>query len=401
MATTLPAGAELASLLHAVAKLGAVLAPVNTRLTAAERRSQLDAAAPRVVVHEPLAGEKAVVELRDRVDPEAPWTLLFTAGTSGAPKPVLLSHRNHAASALASAWALGVAPDDRWLCPVPLFHVAGLAILARCAAYATQAIVHERFDADAVAAALSGGAATLVSVVPTMLARLLDAGVEAHPALRTVVVGGAGTPAALLRRAAERGLPIVRTYGMTEAASQVATAPGLTADAALDTEPPGARPLPGVELRVAADGEVLVRGAMVSRDALAPDGWLHTGDRGRLDDEGALHVDGRLDDVIVTGGENVAAAEVEDALLAHPTVADAAVAGEPDPEWGSAVVAYVVPTAGAAPAPGELTAHCRARLAGFKVPKEIRLVESLPRNAAGKLVRRRLGSVNRIGSAAG
>ena len=167
---------------------------------------------------------------------------------------------------------------------------------------------------------------------------------------------------------------------MTETASQVVTA--------LPGERSG-RPLPGVELDISADGEILVRGPMVSEGALAADGWLHTGDRGRLDDEGRLHVEGRLKEIIVTGGENVAPVEVEGALLAHPAVLDAGVAGLPDPEWGEAIVAFVVSGTDDLD-PAELRAWCRDRLAPHKVPKQIELVRELPRNAAGKLLRERL-----------
>jgi acyl-CoA synthetase (AMP-forming)/AMP-acid ligase II len=141
-------------------------------------------------------------------------------------------------------------------------------------------------------------------------------------------------------------------------------------------------------LRIGADGEVLVRGPMVAPGALAPDGWLHTGDLGRLDEEGRLHVEGRLKELIVTGGENVAPLEVERALLAHPAVADAAVVGRPDPEWGEAIAAFVV--TGHAASEDELRAWCRRRLAPHKVPKRIQIVDALPRNAAGKVVRGRL-----------
>ena len=159
---------------------------------------------------------------------------------------------------------------------------------------------------------------------------------------------------------------------MTETASQIVTgAEG--------------RPLPGVELRIGDDGEILVRGPMVAAGALGPDGWLHTGDRGRLDRDGSVHVEGRIKDVIVTGGENVAAAEVEEALLSHPAVEDAGAAARPDAEWGEVVVAHVVLAAEASDA--ELAAHCRERLAGYKVPKAFVRHDALPRNAAGKLLR--------------
>ena len=182
-------------------------------------------------------------------------------------------------------------------------------------------------------------------------------------------------------RSASKRLPLLQTYGMTETASQVVTAaPGLDSRA---------RPLPGVELSTTAEGELLVRGAMVSQGALADDGWLHTGDRGHVDADGGVHVEGRIGDTIVTGGENVAAAEVEEALLSHPAVRDAGVVGRPDAEWGQIVVAYVVVDGGAV-SDEELLTHARSRLAGYKLPKAIHRRDELPRNAAGKLLRRRL-----------
>jgi O-succinylbenzoic acid--CoA ligase len=203
-----------------------------------------------------------------------------------------------------------------------------------------------------------------------MVRRLRAAGLTTAPALRAALVGGGPVPQDLLDWGASVGLPFVETYGMTETCSQIAT-PKL---------------LPGVEVRIAADGEILVRGPMVAPGALAGDGWLHTGDRGQLDPDGRLHVDGRLKDVIVSGGENVPAAEVEEALLAHPAVDDAAVVGRPDTEWGEAVVAYVVTTA----ADEELREHCRQRLARHKVPRAFERVAELPRTESGKVLKGRL-----------
>jgi o-succinylbenzoate---CoA ligase len=300
-------------------------------------------------------------------------TLVFTSGTSGEPKPVGLTAANHEASAIASAWNLGVDPGDRWLCCLPLWHVGGLSILHRSAIYGTTAVLHDGFDPERVRDELASGGITLVSLVSTMLRRLIDAGLGEWPELRAALVGGGPIPADLVEWAAESGFPLVPTYGMTETASQIVT---------------GDRPLLGVELRIADDGEILVRGPMVAPGALAEDGWLHTRDRGRLDPEGRLHVEGRLDDTIVTGGENVAALEVEEALLSHPAVSDAAVVGRPDPEWGEAVTAYLVAADGASDE--DLIAHARERLAPHKVPKAIHRRDELPRNAAGKLVRGRL-----------
>jgi O-succinylbenzoic acid--CoA ligase len=260
---------------------------------------------------------------------------------------------------------------------LPLFHVGGLSILTRTAFYGASAIVHERFDAEAVRDSLESGEATMVSLVATMLRRLRDAGLERAPGLRAALVGGGPVPRDLLDWGEEIGLPLLQTYGMTETCSQVATA-GAGSSAA--------RPLPGVDVRIGGRGEILVRGPMVSRGALSDDGWLHTGDRGRLED-GFLHVDGRIKDTIVTGGENVAAAEVEEALVAHPAVAEAAVIGRPDPEWGEAVTAFVV-VDGARD--DELLAWCRERLAGYKVPRAIVRVEELPRTPSGKLLKGRL-----------
>jgi o-succinylbenzoate---CoA ligase len=391
VATTLSPSLAFAALLHATAKLGAALAPLNTRLTRAERAAQLDDSGARIVVDEPLDGEEAGIDgaaAGGAEQRDADWTVLFTSGTAGVPKPVRLSRRNHVASALASAWGLGVAPDDRWLCVLPLFHVGGLAILIRSAVYGTAAVVHERFDAGDAAASLGGGEVTLASLVPTMLRRIADEGLDSAPDVRAVLLGGASSPRDLLRWAAGRGLPVMRTYGMTETASQIATE--ALRPHGLSHGEDGARPLPGVQLRIGADEEVLVRGPMVARGSLASDGWLHTGDRGRLDDRGLLHVEGRLDEVIVTGGEKVAAREVEDALLSHGAVRDTAVIGTPDPEWGHAVTAFVV--ADGTVSAAELRDHCRRHVAGYKVPKRVVFVDSLPRNAAGKLARTALAA---------
>jgi len=400
VATVLPPGADFAALLHATPRLGAVLAPLSPRVTAGEREAALAVSAPRLVVDEPLAGSEAdVPDLAAALGPEVAHTILFTSGTTATPKPVTLTYANHLASARASAANLGVEPDDRWLCALGVHHVGGLAILLRSAINGTAAVVHERFDADAVTASLESGEATLVSLVATQLRRLLAAGLETAPALRAALLGGGPVPCELLAWAAERGLPFLQTYGMTETASQIVTLP---ASEALEARRRGSagRALQDVELRIApGDAEILVRGPMVSRPAAAADGWLHTGDRGALDADGYLWVDGRLDDVIVTGGENVAAGEVEEALTAHPAVAEAAVVGHPDAEWGQVVTAYVVLEAGAEPASDEeLLGHCRRRLAAFKIPKRIHRLSALPDTDSGKVARARLPAVGDPGS---
>jgi O-succinylbenzoic acid--CoA ligase len=246
----------------------------------------------------------------------------------------------------------------------------------------TTAVLHERFETERVKRVLEAGEVTLASLVPTMLVRLRDAGLRQAPGLRAIALGGAPIPAGLLAWAAEAGIPVTPVYGMTETCAQiVAGSPG--------------RPLRGVELEIGAGSEILVRGPMVAPGSLAADGWLHTGDLGRLDERGRVHVEGRLKELIVTGGENVAPLEVEQALLAHPAVADAAVVGRPDAEWGEAVTAFVVLREPAGEE--ELRAWCRDRLAPHKVPKTVELVDSLPRTPAGKLARSRLAASTRLG----
>ena len=305
-------------------------------------------------------------------------TIMHTSGTTSAPKPVELTFANWQANALGSAVVLGLDLEERWLCTMPLAHVGGLSILLRSAVYATTVVLHERFDTGAVLEELMSPSRriTLVSLVPTMLARLLDAGLERPPTLRWALLGGGPISPALLARAADAAVPVAPTYGMTEACSQIATF---------------GFPLPGVEIRLGADGEILVRGPIVAPGAVDEQGWLHTGDLGRFGGGGSrLEIVGRKADTIVSGGENVAPAEVEAVLLEHPAVADAGVFARADPEWGEAVVARVVVCDGAEVSPEELRAWCAGRLARFKVPKDVVFARELPRTPSGKLVRREL-----------
>jgi o-succinylbenzoate---CoA ligase len=361
VALALPAGAEFAAALHGCLLLGAAAMPVDLRLPEAERAPLLRAAA--AIVDGPLEGGPAPPFAPDLHDAAL---IVHTSGTTGAPRPVTLSFGNVQANALGSAVALGLDPHERWLCPLPLSHVGGLMVLLRSAIYATTAVVGppERDDV------------TLASMVPTLLARLLDAGAPPPLRLRAVLLGGAPATRGLLADAREAGWPVAPTYGLTQACSQVTVGePG-------DVETSG-RPLPGVRVTLAADGEILVEGPTV-----AGGGTLRTGDLGAFDDRGRLIVTGRKGDTIVTGGENVAPAEVEAVLLAHPAVADAGVFARPHPEWGEAVTARVVLKDPATA--DELRDFARERLARFKVPKEIELADDLPRTASGKLVRREL-----------
>ena len=339
---------------------GAEIALLNTRLTPVERQAQI-----AFLQQHASAG---------------PATLLFTSGTTGAPKAAALTAQNHEASAHAANQVLGVDASSRFVCTLPLFHVGGLSIAFRCARAGATMLLHERFDAATVAAELRSGA-THVSLVAVTLARLLDEGHRFPPAL--AIVGGGPAPPALLQKARRAGLRVVHTWGMTETASMATCERPDDADGA--TAGP---PLPGFELRT-VQGEIEVRGPAVMRGYLGHepvDGWLRTGDLGDIDARGRLVVHARRGDLIVSGGENVYPAEVEAALLQHPRVREAAVLPADDAIWGQVGVAYVTTTA----AESELREFLRERLAGYKIPARFVALPELPRNAAGKIDRLKL-----------
>ncbi len=367
--------------LHACLLVGGVVVPIDPRLTPAERRVRLNGT--EVIVGE---GHGAVIRrdskpstfafFRPSADDVA--LVVHTSGTTGAARPVELTYGNVRASAMASAVALGLDHEERWLCPLPLAHVGGLMVLLRSVIYASCAVLAPTpFVAERIAALLAEDV-TVASLVPTMLRRVLDISPQRPRKLRTILLGGAPADRALLERAAAAGYPVSQTYGMTETCSQVTVSePG-------DLDTAGVA-LPGVRVTVEADGGLVVEG-----DIVAGGGPLVTGDIGRLDERGRLIVLGRRDDLIITGGDNVAPAEVENVLLGHPDVADVAVLARPDREWGEAVTALVVPRAGAEMNADELRRFCLERLARFKVPKSFETVPAVPRNAAGKLLRREL-----------
>jgi O-succinylbenzoic acid--CoA ligase len=309
----------------------------------------------------------------------------MTSGSSGAPDPVGLTYGNFLWSAVASGFNIGVDPEDRWLCCLPLSHISGLSIVMRSVIYGTTAVVHDGFDVDQVGEALEGDRIGIVSLVATMLTRLLEAGADLSGP-RALLVGGGPVPEEPLEEALGQGATVVQTYGLTEACSQVTTLAPTDARRKLGS---AGRPLLTTHLRI-QDGEILVQGPTVAPTCVDADGWLHTGDLGHIDEEGFLYVEDRMDDMIVSGGENVVPAEVEKVLLRHPEVADAAVVGREDPEWQQAVTAIVVLEDGSAATPDDLRRHCAEFLAGFKVPKRVELAAALPRTPSGKLMRRAL-----------
>jgi O-succinylbenzoic acid--CoA ligase len=405
VAIALPAGLDFACALHGCLLLGAVAVPVDLRLSAAEQETI--ASGSEVLVEQDFfngfdfgraegppdaqfgSGARHEPERETAChDLDATAVVIHTSGTSAAPKPIELTYGNLLWSAFGSAVALGLDANERWLCALPLSHVGGLSILVRSAIYATTAVVHERFETNRVLHALKEEDITLVSLVATTLARLLDAGLEHPPALRCALTGGGPVPAALVERADAAGVPVSMTYGLTESCSQVTTTP--VASIARGQRGAGP-PLFCTRVRCAADGEVLVSGPTVAPGAIAQDGWLHTGDLGSFDEHGNLSIVGRKADTIVSGGENVAPSEVEAVLEAHPEVLEAAVVARPDEQWGEAVTAIVVARPGSAPATEALREHCANRLAPYKVPKRVELrTDPLPRTRSGKLLRREL-----------
>jgi O-succinylbenzoic acid--CoA ligase len=382
-----PAGLDYVILIHALMKLGAVVHPLNPALTRPELDAELNRAKPALVVTESdhVTMSEADLPLLGEHDLDALHCRILTSGTSGSSRLVGLTYGNHLWSAVGSAFNLGVDPADRWLCCLPLYHVAGLQIVMRSVIYGTGTVVQDGFDIERVAESIEREDITLASLVTTQLIRLLEAGVDlSRP--RAILVGGGPVPMDVLEEAIGSGASVVQTYGLTETASQVTTLAPQDARRKLGS---AGRPLLTTHLRI-FDGEICVQGPVVAPGCADEDGWFHTGDLGRIDDEGFLYVEDRLGDVIVSGGENILPAEVEEVLLRHPDVADAAAVGREDAEWQEAVAAVVVLHDGAAAGEAELRDHCAESLARYKVPKRFEFVAELPRTASGKLLRRQL-----------
>ncbi|HEX5928246.1 MAG TPA: AMP-binding protein, partial [Solirubrobacterales bacterium] len=277
---------EQVVLVHALMKVGAKLLPLSPRLTAVERAGIVAAEEPIVDLDDAgqLTQTEADMPLLGEHDMDEVCARVLTSGSSGTPRPVGLTYGNFLWSAVGSAFNIGVEPEDRWLCCMPLSHIAGLGIVMRSVIYGTTAVVHDGFEVDRVGAALERDGITVVSLVATMLTRLLDAGTDLSGP-RAILVGGGPVPEDPLQEAIARGATVVQTYGLTETCSQVTTlAP---ADAHRKHGSAG-RPLLSAHLRI-QDGEILVQGPTVAPGCADADGWLHTGDIGRIDEEGFLY----------------------------------------------------------------------------------------------------------------
>lgn len=421
--------------LFGAAGAGVPFVPLNYRLGADQLAAQLEAHPGALVVHEgePPAGadgDRFVgrQEFYDSLavtgaaepeaqDPDATCLLLYTSGTTSAPKAAVLRHR-HLVSYLFGTCEFGAAGhDEAALVAVPPYHIAGVANLLSNL-YAGRRIVYlDRFDPEGWLRTVREERVTQAMVIPTMLARIVehlgeetDAGT---PSLASLSYGGSRMAPAVLLRALELfgSTGFVNAYGLTETSSTIALLGPDDHRDALSSADPAVRArlgsvgrlLPGIELevrdeagRVLPPGEpglLFLRGDQVSGEytgtsLLDDDGWFCTRDRGHLDAEGYLFVEGRADDTIIRGGENIAPAEIEDVLLDHEGVVDAVVVGLPDDEWGQRLVGVVVPAEGGHPDPEELRRLVRARLRSSKTPEHIEFWDELPRTDTGKLLRR-------------
>jgi o-succinylbenzoate---CoA ligase len=440
-------GLTYVACVHALTRLGAILVPLNTRLTRQELSWQLHDVRATLLLSDAhyvsiadelqqaltdvsratllidpttgvsLAGVSLAetgYQLRSLIDLDATQVIMYTSGTTGHPKGVIITYGMQWWNAVGSALNLGHQPDDCWLACLPLFHIGGLSILMRSVTYGISVVLHEKFDAEAINNAICNDRVTIISVVAVMLQRMLAAldtvsHARQYPAtLRCVLLGGGPAPRPLLEDCASRNIPVVQTYGLTESCSQSVT---LSPADALRKLGSAGRPLLPVQLRIMRDqhvqqpalpgeeGMIYLKGPTITpgyadrpeaTEMAFQNGWLSTGDMGYLDKEGYLYVLDRRSDLIVSGGENVYPAEIEAILLSHPDVEEAGVCGQAHAQWGQIPLAFVRCRIGSALTEESLLPYIAERLARYKLPHAIYFIEQLPRNSAGKLVRREL-----------
>jgi O-succinylbenzoic acid--CoA ligase len=420
------------TILFALQLLGVQAVILNNRLTATELVWQLkDSKSEFLILDESFTETEAVIHQQmeqlttilkpqlTQIEPEEPiiqeeinltdiCTIMYTSGTTGNPKGVIQTYGNHWWSSTGSALNLGTIESDCWLCSVPLFHISGFSILMRSVIYGMPIVLHENFDVERTIKDISLKKVTIMSVVGTMLTQIVEALEDRRlPGyFRCMLLGGGPAPLPLLEACVNKDIPVFQTYGMTETSSQIVT---LSPEDSLRKLGSAGKPLFPSQLRIELDtgraakagivGEIVVKGPNVTPGYLnrqeateekIRQGWFYTGDIGYLDEEGFLYVKDRRSDLIISGGENIYPAEIEAVLLAHPEVSDAGVTGIKDEKWGQVPVAFIVKKQGITLSCEELVEFCMERLAKYKVPKAVYFMEQLPRNAAKKLLRRKL-----------
>ncbi len=415
---------EMVYVIHALSYIGAIAVLLNTRLSQEELFWQIENAEVHLLITDDnqhimvdnhriykytyeqlLALPSVAVPFMEEFAEEETMTIIYTSGTTGNPKGVKLTYGNHWWSAVGSALNLGLTEKDCWLACLPFFHVGGLSILLKNVIYGMRIVILKRADANQINEKLLQCDITMISVVSKVLTDMIRLLLnQDYPkTLRCVLLGGGPAPKPLLEACVEKHIPVFQSYGMTETASQICT---LSSDYMLLKVGSAGKPLFPCQFRIEKDGktlsageagEIVVKGPNVTNgywkqdDATKQsivDGWLHTGDIGYSDEEGFLYVLDRRNDLIISGGENIYPAQIEEVLLAHPLVLEAGVVGIDDENWGQVPVAFVKVEKELTEK--DLLVFCQERLARYKVPKHIYYVNELPRNASNKLLRREL-----------
>ncbi len=371
-------------------------------LIADEDIEKLPSYVPHLLFSAIEKGTEASIEITKEWSLHQTISIMYTSGTTGFPKGVRQTVGNHQASATSSVLNIGLQADDAWLCAVPLFHISGFSILVRSLLYGNKVHLYDYFDVEAISQNIIDGDVTHMSVVAVTLERILHTleqrKAQASPQFKLMLAGGGPVPVEYLKRAQALHLAVAQTYGMTETSSQTAT---LASEDAMSKIGSAGKPLFFNQIRIAepninGEGEICIRGPHVTpgyigrfaQKSATIDGWLYTGDIGYLDDEGYLFVIDRRADLIISGGENIYPAEIENVLLTHPAVKEAGVCGIEDEEWGQVPIAFVVLKDQIQI--DQLLAFCQKFLARYKIPKKIIITDELPRNGANKLLRRKL-----------